>query len=61
MDWQFLKEVLNERDMTLVVQVRLRRDVHRSSYDRKESDEIPWIEWSSKVYLIDPEGRWTEY
>ncbi|WP_157508769.1 hypothetical protein [Luteipulveratus halotolerans] len=60
-DWQFLKEVLNERDMTLVVQVRLRRDVHRSSYDRKESDEIPWIEWSSKVYLIDPEGRWTEY
>ena len=58
---QFLGEVLSELDMTLVVQVNLRRDVHRSSYQRKESDEIGWLEWSTKIYLISPDGRWTEF
>lgn len=58
---QFLAEVLSELDMTLVVQVNLRRDVRRSSYQRKESDEIGWLEWSTKIYLISPDGRWTEF
>lgn len=58
---KFLMDVLTELDMTLVVQVNLRRDVHRSSYQRKESDEISSVEWSTKVYLIGPDGRWTEY
>lgn len=58
---EFLMEVLTELDLTLVVQVNLRRDVHRSSYERKESDEISWLEWSTKVYLVGPDGRWTEY
>ena len=58
---QFLLEVLNELDMSLVVQVNLRRDVHRSSYERKKSDEINRVEWSTKVYLISPDGQWTEY
>lgn len=57
----FLTQVLTELDMTLVVQVNLRRDVHRSSYQRKEADDIGWVEWSTKVYLIGPDGRWTQY
>ncbi|WP_392543917.1 hypothetical protein [Oryzobacter telluris] len=60
-DSEFLTKVLTEVDMTLVVQVNLRRDVRRSSYERKESDELGWIDWSSKVYLIAPDGGWTEY
>lgn len=58
---QFLMEALTELDMTLVVQVGLRRDVHRSSYQREESDEFDWVERSAKIYLISPDGQWTEY
>ena len=58
---QFLTKVLGELDKTLVVQVDLRRNVHTPSYRRKDSDEFNWLEWSSKVYLIDPDGQWTEY
>ncbi|MEO8107238.1 MAG: hypothetical protein ABI720_07955 [Actinomycetes bacterium] len=60
-DSEFLTEVLAELDMTLVVQVNLRRDLHTSSYQRKGSDEISWVEWSTKVYLIGPDGRWSQY
>ncbi|GAB3821941.1 hypothetical protein GCM10028799_34750 [Kribbella italica] len=58
---QFLIEVLAELDMTLVVEVGLRRDIHRSSYHREESDEFDSVERSTKIYLIGPDGRWTEY
>ncbi|PYI37917.1 hypothetical protein CVS30_12670 [Arthrobacter psychrolactophilus] len=58
---QFLREVLTELDMTLVVQVDLRRDVHKSSYQRKEDDEFSYVEWSTKIYLISPNGQWTEF
>lgn len=58
---QFLKEVLTELDKTLVVQVNLKRDVYKSSYQRKENDEFSWVEWSTKIYLISPNGQWTEF
>jgi hypothetical protein len=60
---EFLKTVLQEFDMTLILQVGLRRNRHRPYYDRREEkdDEFDWLEWSGKVYLIDPRGRWLEY
>jgi hypothetical protein len=60
---KFLKTVLQELDMTLVVQVGLRRNRHRPYYERRKEkdDEFDWLEWSGKVYLIDPRGRWLEY
>lgn len=61
-DSQFLTEVLHELDQTLVLTVDIRRDTHIPSYRRKEDDDdVRWVDWSSKVYLIDPQGRWTEY
>jgi hypothetical protein len=60
---EFLKTVLQELDMTLVLQVGLRRDRDRPYYERRKEkdDEFDWLEWSGKVYLIDPGGRWLEY
>lgn len=58
---EFLKRVLKEFDKSLVIQVRLRREVHRSSYERKKIDELDYLEWSAKTYFIDPDGRWTQY
>ena len=60
---EFLKTVLGELDMTLVLQVGLRRDRHRPYYERREEqdDEFDWLEWSGKIYLIDPTGHWLEY
>lgn len=58
---EFLKRVLEELDKSLVIQVGLRREVHRSSYERKKNDELDYIEWSAKTYFVSPNGRWTEY
>ncbi|MGH3717427.1 MAG: hypothetical protein ACRDRI_01025 [Pseudonocardiaceae bacterium] len=59
----FLKTVLQELDMTLVLRVGLRRDRHSPYYERRKEkdDEFDWLAWSGKVYLIDPGGRWLEY
>lgn len=57
----FLGRVLKELDKSLVVQVRLRRQVHRPYYQRKKSDEFDFLEWSCKTYLVDPNGRWIQY
>ncbi|MEV5554369.1 hypothetical protein AB0L44_11965 [Nonomuraea wenchangensis] len=60
---EFLKTVLQELDMTLVLRVGLRRERQRPSYGRRKGndDEFDWLEWSGKVYLIDPAGHWIEY
>jgi hypothetical protein len=60
---EFLKTVLAELDMTLVLLVGLRRDRHRPHYQRRkeEDDELEWLQRSGKVYLIDPRGHWLEY
>lgn len=60
---EFLKTVLQELDMTLVLQVGLLRDRYRPSYERRKEkdDEFDWLERSGKVYLIDPGGHWLEY
>jgi len=60
---EFLKTVLQELDMTLVLQVGLRRDRHRPYYERRKEkdDEFDWLERSGKIYLIDPRGHWLEY
>jgi hypothetical protein len=60
---EFLRTVLAELDMTLVLQVGLRRDRHRPYYQRRkeEDDELEWLQRSGKVYLIDPGGHWLEY
>ena len=58
---EFLQRVLQEVDQTLVIQVELRREMHRASYQRRKDDEIDYLDWSSKVYLFDPTGEWTEY
>jgi hypothetical protein len=60
---EFLKTVLAELDMTLVLQVGLRRDRHRPYYQRRkeEDDGLEWLQRSGKVYLIDPGGHWLEY
>lgn len=59
----FLTYILEELEMTLVLQVNLRRDTQRSYYERRkgEGDEFDWLEKSGKVYLIDPRGQWLEY
>lgn len=57
----FLKKVLRQLDRSLVLQVELRREVHRPYYQRKQDDEFDWLEWSAKIYLIRPDGRWLEY
>lgn len=57
----FLQRVLQEFDRTLVIQVELRREMHRASYQRRREDEFDYLEWSSKVYLFGPTGQWTEY
>lgn len=59
---KFLMEVLTGLDKTLVVQVNLRRDVHKSSYQRKESDAIrPGSTGPQRSISSNPEGWWTEY
>lgn len=59
----FLTRILDELEMTLVLQVNLRRDTHRSYNERRkgDGDEFDWLERSGKVYLIDPRGQWLEY
>jgi hypothetical protein len=65
----YLTRILTELDMTLVVQVGLRRYNHDRSrrygatyQGREDSDhEFGWLDWSGKVYLIDPDGHWFEY
>lgn len=58
---EFLQRVLQEVDQTLVMQVELRREMHRASYQRRKGEEFDYLEWSSKVYLFSPAGEWTEY
>jgi hypothetical protein len=60
---EFLKTILAELDMTLVLQVGLRRDRHRPYYERgkDKDDELEWLKRSGEVYLIDPGGHWLEY
>lgn len=60
---EFVKSLLQARDRYLVVQVALRRQRVRPHYERfkEDDDDFPWLDWSRKAYLIDPEGRWYEY
>ena len=60
---EFLKTILQELDMTLVLRVGLRRETYRPYYERRKEkgDEFDWLEWSGKFYLINPAGEWLEY
>ncbi|MFE2996867.1 hypothetical protein ACFXG4_17850 [Nocardia sp. NPDC059246] len=61
-DREFLRRVLQDLDVALVLRVAIRRDLDRPIYNRKEDDdELGWIEWSAKIYLVDPTGQWFEY
>ncbi|GAA1754698.1 hypothetical protein [Aeromicrobium alkaliterrae] len=61
-DRLLLLEILAATGSSLVLSVDCRREKYTPSYRRNEDpDEFHWIEWSSKTYLIDSQGRWTEY
>lgn len=59
----FVTAVLRHLDRTLILQVGLRRGRHRPNYTYRQEDDgdFGWPEWSGKVYLLDPAGRWSEY
>lgn len=59
----FLAAVLRRFDMQLAVQVAIRRQRTRSSYDmgKGEDDDFGWLDWSRKIYLVDSDGRWYEH
>lgn len=60
--WPLLLEILAVTGLSLVLAVDCRRETHRPSYRRQEDDdELNWIDWSSKIYVIDAQGKWTEY
>lgn len=60
---EFLKRVLQEMDLTLILQVGLRRARHRSYYQRRNetNNEFEWLDRSGKTYLVNPEGSWLQY
>lgn len=61
-DQALVLEMLAVTGLSLILSVDCRRETYIPSYRRKEdSDELEWIEWSSKTYVIDSQGRWTEY
>ena len=60
---EFLNTMLQSRGMNLVLQVAIRRQHVRPYYERQKdrNDDLGWLDWSRKTYLLDPEGRWHEY
>lgn len=59
----FLSEVLRSRDRHLILKVSLRRQRVRPYYERRKAheDDFEWLDWSSKIYLVDSNGGWFEY
>lgn len=59
----FLTTVLKHFDMYLAVQVAIRRQRTRTSYDtgKDKDDDFGWLDWSRKIYLVDSDGRWYEH
>lgn len=65
-DREFLNKVLTDLDLSVILQVGLRRntnDPYKTPLRRRqdEDDEFDWIEWSGKYYVISPDGHWLEY
>ncbi len=59
----FLSVVLGHLDRSLILIAGLRRQRHRSYYERRRGpdDELDYLWCSGKVYVVDPRGGWTEY
>lgn len=62
-DRGFLTEVLNSADMCLALQVLLRHQRVVPYHERRKrlDDEFEWLEYSRKIYLVHPDGKWHEY